>query len=281
MAWLTEGGGWEGVLAAYGDGRFVPVCLVTAGVSAAVFLGLALPLTLLAHLDPPRLRHLRVQGRPIPARRWAGRALKVYALNGALSAGAMVAAWPLVRGSGVHAGPWPAAWAVAAQVAFLFVLDDALYYGLHRLLHTPWLYRRVHALHHRVTTPCALTGHYMHPLEFGAVSLLVMGPPLLLGVHVGVLWLWVALRQALAALGHCGYQLPVDPLRLIPTYRGAAFHDFHHRRFRGNYASALDHLDRLLGTLAPGYAEDVARRRGARAGGRAPAHAHTAARSDR
>lgn len=45
-----------------------------------------------------------------------------------------------------------------------------------------------------------------------------------------------------------GYDVPLNPLHLVPFYAGARFHDFHHMNFIGNYASTFTWWDRLFGT---------------------------------
>lgn len=45
-----------------------------------------------------------------------------------------------------------------------------------------------------------------------------------------------------------GYDIPLNPLHLVPFYAGARFHDFHHMNFIGNYASTFTWWDKLFGT---------------------------------
>lgn len=45
-----------------------------------------------------------------------------------------------------------------------------------------------------------------------------------------------------------GYDIPLNPLHLVPFYGGARFHDFHHMNFIGNYASTFTWWDKLFGT---------------------------------
>lgn len=45
-----------------------------------------------------------------------------------------------------------------------------------------------------------------------------------------------------------GYDVPLNPLHLVPFYAGARFHDFHHMNFIGNYASTFTWWDRIFGT---------------------------------
>ena len=44
-----------------------------------------------------------------------------------------------------------------------------------------------------------------------------------------------------------GYDIPWNPARLFLIYHGPVYHDFHHAKFRGNYAWFLSYLDGVLG----------------------------------
>ena len=118
---------------------------------------------------------------------------------------------------------------MALQFLFIIYLDDFLFYWMHRAMHTRWLLKHVHGFHHRIYAPRAVAGHYMHPLEYVLTASLALVGPILLGVHVLVLYIWVVFRQWEAAEGHCGYDLPGSPTRWLPFSDGALHHDFHHR----------------------------------------------------
>ena len=179
-------------------------------------------------------------------------------MNNACLAVATIASWPLLRSSGVHAGPLPAWWVVAAQVVFFVYLDDFLYYWFHRTMHGRWLYKHLHGWHHRIVTPWAITGHYMHPIEYVLTGTVALIGPLLLGAHVVTLYVWFALRQWEAAEGHCGYEFPWTPTHLFLGNDGARHHDFHHARVKGNYAGFFPIWDRCFGTFVKGYADVLA-----------------------
>jgi len=225
-----------------------PVLSIIIGTLA--FLAFALPLSWLAIADPPSLRRYRLQHRPEAARRAFAASLARLALNLGVMLLLAFILWPLLRLAGVHAGGLPRWHEPMWQLPLFVVLDDAGFYVLHRLMHTRWLYRRIHAVHHRHTAPAALAGGYFHPVEYALINLVALTGPLLVGAHVITIWIWAILRQWLAADGHSGFDLPWSPGRLLPFYPGPAYHDRHHQRFVGNYANLLTCLDRWCGTAA-------------------------------
>jgi 4-alpha-methyl-delta7-sterol-4alpha-methyl oxidase len=259
-------------LATYQDPRFVPVLIVTQAISMGAFLLFALPMTWIAARDPAWARRWKIQntrgvGRLdeaeaarrnilVPGRLMVLASLRSWSINNVCMAIASLALWPLIALSGIHTGPLPAIWVIAAQWLLFIYLDDFLYYWMHRTMHRRFLLKHVHGWHHRVLAPWAITGHYMHPIEYMLTGTLAFLGPTLLGSHVVVLWLWIAFRQWEASEGHCGYDFPWTFTHLLPFSDGALHHDFHHARVRGNYAGFLWLWDRVFGTYVRDYQRD-------------------------
>lgn len=138
------------------------------------------------------------------------------------------------------------------KVLVCFVIDDFSFYWYHRLLHShPALYTRFHKPHHVFTAPFAWTSHAVHPVEMMLQSVGTMTGPLLMGMSLEELWMWLAIRQLQGVLDHTGYDLGLlEPgFGMLPwIFGGTPFHDEHHRRFNGNYASCFSFFDDLFGT---------------------------------
>jgi plant 4alpha-monomethylsterol monooxygenase len=249
------------VLGWYREPIFWLFPVATSLLSAAAFMLFAVPFTLLAARDPAWARPYRIQSRIPREQLLVWPSVRSWAINNAVMLVGVALSWPLLRLSGVHAGPLPAWWVIVLQLVFFFYLDDLLYYWSHRALHTRWLYKKIHAWHHRIVTPWAITGNYMHPLELSVTATVAMIGPLLVGAHVVTVWLWFVWRQWEAAEGHSGYDFPWSPSHFIPGNDGARHHDMHHAKVKGNYAGFTPIFDRLFGTFARGYAEDLAARR--------------------
>lgn len=226
--------------------------VATGLISMFMFLAFAGPLTWLAGRDPAWARKYKIQSRH--DRHVSIRdALRQWFINNSQALVTASLLWPLFRLSGVHAGPLPAWWMIAAQLLFFVYLDDFLYYWFHRGMHTRFMLKHVHGVHHRIYAPRAIAGHYMHPAEYGLTGLVVLAGPLLVGSHVLTIWLWVTFRQWEAAEGHCGYDFPWSPTKWLPFSDGAVHHDFHHAKVKGNFAGFLRWTDKTFGTLVPGY----------------------------
>lgn len=127
------------------------------------------------------------------------------------------------------------------DITLILLMQDVLFYYLHRLFHYPPLYRAYHKRHHEFTSPVAIAAVYAHPVEHVCVNLLsVWLPTFILGVHCAEYWLWFAIVIIGTFINHSGYHLPFIPIS--PEH-----HDFHHLVFTENFGT-FRYLDWLHGT---------------------------------
>ena len=48
----------------------------------------------------------------------------------------------------------------------MIICEDFLFYFMHRLLHTPFMYKHVHKIHHEFYDTVSIVSYYSHPFEF-------------------------------------------------------------------------------------------------------------------
>lgn len=140
----------------------------------------------------------------------------------------------------------------------LFVVHDAYFYLIHRLMHTPFLYKHVHKVHHRSTNPSPWAAYSFHPfealLEFGILPLFLFTIP----VHWTHILLFFLAMIGYNVYGHLGFEL--YPRGFSDSKWGrwvntSVNHNQHHQYFTGNYSLYFLFWDRLLGTLRKDYSE--------------------------
>ncbi|MBR9870644.1 MAG: sterol desaturase family protein [Gammaproteobacteria bacterium] len=239
----------------YNDPWFWQFPMATLAISMVAFLTVALPWTIVAWIDPASLRKYKIQQKPFEVKKYFLPSIGRILINNLIVAAFLVLTWPLLKLTGVHNNELPAWYVIVAQLVFFVLLDDFLYYWMHRYMHeNKWLLRHVHSVHHRVRNTCGINGNYMHWLEFSLTAMVTLLGPILVGAHIYVIWLWVIIRQIEGADGHIGYDIPWNPVHFLPVYEGPVYHDFHHAKFKGNYAGFLPYLDKYMGkTYIPAY----------------------------
>ena len=127
------------------------------------------------------------------------------------------------------------------------------FYWVHRLLHAPFLYKHVHALHHRNVNIGPWSGLSMHPVE----HLLYLSSLLIHFVfpsHEILVFFHVIYLAPGAAMTHTGYEdlLVRDKRRLA---LGTFYHQLHHRYYECNYGNQEMPWDRWFGTFHDGSEE--------------------------
>lgn len=217
-------------------------------ISLSAFLIFALPWTMLAWIDPPKLRKYKIQQKPFAVKKYFLPSLARIFINAGILFLLLILVWPLLRHAPIHTDSLPSVYVILLQFIVFIFLDDFIYYWAHRYMHeNKWLLKHVHSVHHRIRNTCAINGNYFHWFEFVLTATIALIPPMLVGAHLYVVWAWIIFRQLEAADGHCGYDIPWNPAHWLPVYEGPVYHDFHHRRFQGNYAGFLPYLDKYMG----------------------------------
>jgi len=141
--------------------------------------------------------------------------------------------------------PW---YTYLPKMFFCLMIEDTWHYFVHRLLHWKAIYGYVHKIHHTFHAPFGIVAEYAHPIETIVLGIGFFIPMLLLCDHLLFMFIWFLVRMVQTHEAHCGYELPFNPLYLIPFYGGAKAHDLHHKTFECNYSSTFTYWDRLFGT---------------------------------
>jgi sterol desaturase/sphingolipid hydroxylase (fatty acid hydroxylase superfamily) len=146
---------------------------------------------------------------------------------------------------------------LAALVFITPAIHEVHFFFIHRLIHTPLLYKWIHAIHHNSINPSPWSSLSMHPVEgflYHAVALwhlVIPSNPI-----VGLMQLHVAGFGALN--GHIGFdQLELTDDTTLGSHAYA--HYLHHKYFEVNYGGdGLVPLDKWFGTWHDGSKEGQA-----------------------
>jgi sterol desaturase/sphingolipid hydroxylase (fatty acid hydroxylase superfamily) len=134
--------------------------------------------------------------------------------------------------------------------------NDTVFYWSHRLLHSKYMYKYIHKVHHEHKITVGFASEYTHPLEFIIGNLLPNASgPMLLGsrLHGYTHLCWIFVRIIKATEAHCGYNFPWSLNNLFPMSIESDFHNYHHLSFKDNYGSFTKLWDYLCRTIAKDY----------------------------
>ena len=132
-------------------------------------------------------------------------------------------------------------------------IEDIGFSIAHRILHSKFLYKHVHKVHHTYSQTIGIAGGYAHPVEFIFGNMIpAIIPVILLGsrIHILTVFTWPILRIAASTNNHSGYDFPWVPWDLLPFRATPDYHEFHHSGgdFGGNYSGQTTILDTIWGT---------------------------------
>ena len=175
-----------------------------------------------------------------------------------VSAGSAVMLAMVVSGWGqVYHDPLKYGWTwLLLSLPVAIVLHDLYFYWTHRLLHTPWLFRHVHGVHHRSRHPSPWAAFSFHPVEA-----VVQGAALPFVLLVIPLNEYVVIAFALHQMirnvqGHAAIE--THPRGFARHWFWGRFgttthHHLHHETAKGNYGLWFTWWDRWCGTERPDY----------------------------
>ena len=138
-----------------------------------------------------------------------------------------------------------------AQIGFMVICEDLGFYWMHRLLHHPSLYPHIHKIHHEWYDVIVINSEYAHPVEFFISNLFPAGLGLVLlwgRAHWLSYQMFIILRLAESAESHGGYDFPWAISRPLPFCISSSYHNYHHLKNTGNYASWFILWDSICGT---------------------------------
>lgn len=131
------------------------------------------------------------------------------------------------------------------------------FYWIHRFIHIPWLFNRVHHLHHRNINVGPWSGMSMHPVEHVLYYSGILIHFVLPSHPLHVIFHMFALNLG-AVYTHSGFnKIIVKDKEIIKA--GSFHHQLHHRYFECNYGSEEIPLDRWFGSFHDGTAEATKR----------------------
>ena len=144
---------------------------------------------------------------------------------------------------------------------------DTWIYWQHRWLHTRWLFKHVHSIHHHVSNPTAFAAFAQHPVETFMGNVYFILFVVFVPIHPLALAAAGAYMFVIGIMAHAGYEFYPRGFtrhRLFGWLNTSTHHNMHHRFVGCNYGNWFNFWDYFMGTNHPSYHDtfDGVRRRG-------------------
>lgn len=179
---------------------------------------------------------------------WSLLAAVIYAVP----AGLVAVGWRELGWTRIHSDPaaygW---WWLPVSVLVYLTAHDTWFYWTHRLMHRPWWFARVHAVHHASKPPTAWAAMAFHPWEALSGAWLFPALVFVVPIHWGALLVVLAVASFFGVTNHMGWEIFPHAWVKGRFGRGmitAAHHELHHRHYRSNYGLYFRVWDRLCRT---------------------------------
>lgn len=159
---------------------------------------------------------------------------------------------PLAKYSKLYTDPsqYSLAWLILS-LPLLIILQDTYFYWMHRLIHHPALYSRVHKEHHESRDPSPFAAYSFHWIE-GLLEVAWFIPLMfVLPLHHGVIYVFGIISLVFNINGHLGVDLfpkHWENHAVFKWLNTATRHNHHHKYFKGNYGFYFSFWDRIMKT---------------------------------
>lgn len=193
----------------------------------------------------------RLTGQAKQVRKEIGWSLASAAIYG-VPAGVVAWGWQQRGWTQIYtdASSYPLWWMPLSVFTYL-ALHDTWFYWTHRLMHRPWWFKAMHAVHHDSRPPTAWAAMSFHPWEALTGAIVIPLLVFFIPIHVAMLGLVLTIMTVMGVTNHMGWEM--FPRWLVHGPLGhwlitASHHELHHQKYRCNYGLYFRAWDRLCGT---------------------------------
>jgi lathosterol oxidase len=142
-------------------------------------------------------------------------------------------------------------WYLPVSLVIILLLHETYYYWIHRWMHTPGVFRKVHKVHHDSHTPTPWTAFSFHPWESLLEALILPVLLLFIPVSVYVLGLYLVIMTVSSVVNHLDIEIyppAFQRSRFGKLFIGATHHHHHHKEYLTNYGLYFTFWDKWMST---------------------------------
>lgn len=142
-------------------------------------------------------------------------------------------------------------WYLPVSLIVVLFLHETYYYWIHRWMHHPRVFRRVHKVHHDSHTPTPWTAFSFHPWESLLEALILPLILLVIPVNVYVLGLYLLVMTISSVVNHLDIEIYPESFQKSwfgKLFIGATHHQLHHSEYLTNYGLYFTFWDKWMAT---------------------------------
>jgi sterol desaturase/sphingolipid hydroxylase (fatty acid hydroxylase superfamily) len=170
-----------------------------------------------------------------------------------IPAGIMLAGWRFFGWTAIQSGDTGLAGALwwAPSIALYLFLHDTWFYWTHRAMHSPRIFKPVHAVHHASKPPTAWASMSFSPWEALSGAFLIPVLAFVIPIHWSALGVVLTIATVMGVTNHMGWEM--FPQSWVNGWFGrhvitASHHEEHHRKYTCNYGLYFRFWDKRCGT---------------------------------
>ena len=147
-------------------------------------------------------------------------------------------------------------WWMPISLFISLLIDETYYYWIHRWMHRPSVFKRLHKIHHQSTISSPWTAFAFHPIEGMILSLPLVFTLIFIPMHVGVIIMQLVIMSITSVINHLDIEVYSESFRKNIFGRwliGASHHALHHKQYKYNFGLYFTFWDKWKKTESPLY----------------------------
>lgn len=141
-------------------------------------------------------------------------------------------------------------WYLPASLLVYMLLQETYYYWIHRWMHLPKIFKRIHKVHHDSRIASPFTAFSFHPAEALLQAIFLPVLLMIIPIHYFVIIFLLVIMTFSSVINHLDIEIyPKNPNNLLTKWViGATHHAHHHKYFKYNFGLYFTFWDRISKT---------------------------------
>jgi Delta7-sterol 5-desaturase len=148
---------------------------------------------------------------------------------------------------------------IPASLAISLLIDETYYYWIHRLMHHPVIFKKIHRIHHQSNITSPWTASAFHPLEGLLLAVVLPVTLMIVPMHPVAILTQLTVMTISSVINHLDievYPANFNRHKIGRWLIGATHHSLHHKQFKYNFGLYFTFWDKWKKTESPSFDAD-------------------------